>query len=548
MSSAPIDTDVLIVGLGPVGAALAGLLADAGLSSIAVERDTEVYPLPRAAHFDHEIMRLFQQLGLADAVLPHTRPAPVYEFRSASGEVLISLPDSTRPAPTGWAGGYMFNQPAVEIALRAKLAASPLVDVRLGCTFESLTQTADTVSAVVRGPNGAETITARYLIGCDGAWSPVREAIGGTLFDYQFDEPWLVIDVKVLGKGRTPRVNLQICDPARPTTCVLMGPGRHRWEFMLLPGETEEEVLEDAFIRERLAPWNCGDDIEIDRKAVYRFHGLVADAWRQGRVLLAGDSAHQMPPFAGQGMCSGLRDAANLAWKLKAVLKEGASETILDTYQAEREPHVRGYIELAIGMGKVVCTLDPAVAAQRDAGMLAAKESGVSPLPPAAAKPMEAGLILKGAPEAGAMFPQPWSEGPGRQGLDDVLGHGPWLIVDGPAPSAPPWLTLAHLTDPRLAPFRTALSTWLSARGVPAVLVRPDRYVFGTGEAAGLIDAFLEALSAPPCAPSVGGVYPRAGQRPDPGAATSPVKRDGGGDSLSSHARSAGEVAGGEAD
>ena len=491
------DADVLIVGLGPVGAALAGLLADAGLRSIAVERDTDVYPLPRAAHFDHEIMRLFQQLGLADAVLPHTRPAPAYEFRSASGEVLISLPDSSRPAPSGWAGGYMFNQPAVETALRAKLAASPLADVRLGHTFEGLRQENDHVSAVIRGPDGPATVTARYLVGCDGAWSPVREAIGGTLFDYQFDEPWLVIDVKVRGKGKTPRVNLQICDPARPTTCVLMGPGRHRWEFMLLPGETAEGMLDDGVIRDLLAPWNCGDDIEIDRKAVYRFHGLVANTWRKGRVLLAGDSAHQMPPFAGQGMCSGLRDAANLAWKLKAVLRDGASEAILDTYQQEREPHVRGYIELAIGMGKVVCTLDRAVAAERDAGMLAARESGVSPLPPAGAKPMEEGVILKGAPEAGAMFFQPWAAGPDRKGLDDILGQGAWLIVDGPAPRTLPWLTVASLADPRLAPFRDALSRWLSARGATAVLVRPDRYVFGTGEADGLVEAYAKALAIP---------------------------------------------------
>jgi 3-(3-hydroxy-phenyl)propionate hydroxylase len=489
------DCDVLIVGLGPVGAALAGLLADAGVSSVAVEKDVDVYPLPRAAHFDHEIMRLFQQLGVAEEVLRHARPAPAYEFRSASGELLIGLPDSSRPAPSGWAGGYMFNQPGIEAALRAKLAASPLVDVRLAHSFESLSQDAAGVTAVVRGPDGPSTVTARYLVGCDGAWSPVREAIGGALFDYQFDEPWLVIDVKVKGQGRVPRVNLQICDPARPTTCVLMGPGRHRWEFMLLPGESAEQVLDDAYIHGLLASWEVGDDIEIDRKAVYRFHGLVAQAWRDGRVLLAGDAAHQMPPFAGQGMCSGLRDAANLAWKFKAILKDGASDAILDTYQVEREPNVRGYIELAIGMGRVVCTLDPAVAAQRDAGMLAAREAGASPLPPGAAAPMADGLIAKGTAEAGAMFPQPWS-GPGadRQGLDDILGRGAWLIVDGPAPVAAS-LRAVSLADPLLAPFRDRLAAWLAERGVAGVLVRPDRYVFGAGPPLDLLAAYAKALS-----------------------------------------------------
>jgi 3-(3-hydroxy-phenyl)propionate hydroxylase len=170
----------------------------------------------------------------------------------------------------------------------------------------------------------------------------VRQAVGIGLFDYGFDEPWLVVDVKLQPGARAPDVNLQVCDPARPTTCVLSGPGRHRWEFMLLPGETSEDVLRDGFIESLLAPWDCGP-LEIERRAVYRFHGLVAETWRLGRVLLAGDAAHQMPPFAGQGLCSGLRDAANLAWKLDAVLGGRAHEALLDTYQPEREPHTRAH-------------------------------------------------------------------------------------------------------------------------------------------------------------------------------------------------------------
>ncbi|MDI1363952.1 MAG: bifunctional 3-(3-hydroxy-phenyl)propionate/3-hydroxycinnamic acid hydroxylase, partial [bacterium] len=360
-----LSCDVLIVGLGPVGATLASLLSDAGVDVIAIDKSTDVYPLPRAAHFDHEIMRVFQQLGLADEVLRHARPAVGYEFRSAQGEVLVDFGDmSAELAPSGWASGYMFNQPGLERALRAKLAKSAHARVFLGAAFERVTECTDAVEAQVAGPDGPFTVRARYLVGCDGAWSPVREAIGSRLDDLQFDEPWLVIDAIPRSGSNLPTVNLQICDPARPTTCVLMGPGRHRWEFMLLPGETTEQVLEEAFVTDLLGSWNV--DVEIERKAVYRFHGLVAETWRAGRVLIAGDAAHQTPPFAGQGMCAGIRDAANLAWKLAAVLHGDAADVLLDSYQVEREPNARAYIRLAIEMGRVVCTLDPQLALARN--------------------------------------------------------------------------------------------------------------------------------------------------------------------------------------
>lgn len=486
MTVGAMDTDVLIVGLGPVGAALAALLGDLGVRTLVVEKDQEVYPLPRAAHFDHEIMRLFQQLGVAEAVMAHARPAPVYEFRAADGAVLMLFDGPAKTASSGWRASYMFHQPGLENALRARLAGQAAVEVRLGYSFVEMAEDADRVRAVIEGPTGLEIVRARYVVGCDGASSPVRAAMGGELFDYGFDEPWLVVDARVEEGARTPDVNLQICDPERPTTCVLMGPGRHRWEFMLKPGETTEQALSDDFVLPLIATWDCGP-VALERRAVYRFHGLVAKTWRRGRVLLAGDAAHQMPPFAGQGMCSGLRDAANLAWKLAAVL-DGADEALLDTYQTEREPHVRAFIELAIHMGRVVCTLDPEAAAARDAAMLAQPQGAAPPTP---APPLGPGHVLAGAPGAGELFIQTWAEG---RGLDDILGPGPWLIArDGVANTS--GLTAVPLADPRLDGHREALSAWLAAhgpdgRGADAVLVRPDRYVFGAGDPAQLIDAW----------------------------------------------------------
>ena len=486
---ADFDCDVLIIGLGPVGATLAALLARAGVRTIALDKDAEVYPLPRAAHFDHEIMRIFQQLGIAEIVERHTRVAPAYEFRTADGQALLRF-EIPAHSPSGWAAGYMFHQPALEQALRDLLATLPAATMHTGWRYLSLDHDSLGVTATIETQTGRTTRRARYLVGCDGASSPVRGEVGGGMIDFQFDEPWLVIDARVLPGARTPEINLQICDPKRPTTCVLMGPGRHRWEFMLLPGETPEQALEDDFIQSLITPWDCGP-VELERKAVYRFHGLMANRWRNGRVLLAGDSAHQMPPFAGQGMCSGLRDAANLAWKLQAVLA-GAPEALLDTYQTERAPHVRAIIEQAIGMGRIVCTLDPVAASVRDRGMLAQQAAGARSLPPARPASLASGCVLAGTPAAGALFPQPTTEG---RRLDDVLDDRAWLLSRTAAPRVGDIATAMTLEDASLAPFRKALTDWLDRGGVDAVLVRPDRYVFGTGDPNVLAAAFAQQVT-----------------------------------------------------
>ncbi len=490
-----LECDVLIVGLGPVGATLAALLGRSGINTIVLDRETAIYPLPRAVHFDHEIMRLFQTLGIAEEVQRHARDLPAYEFRAANGELLMCLNPASN-TPSGWGSGYMFHQPGLEKALRDLLASLPNARTFLGCQFNGLEHDDDGVTAAVTGPDGQTTIRSRYLVGCDGASSAVRTAVGAGLTDLHFDEPWLVVDTRTLPGSRMPTVNLQICDPNRPTTCVLGGPGRHRWEFMLLPGETPESMLDDAVIEGLLAAWDCGPR-EIERKAVYRFHGLIADRWRSGRVLLAGDSAHQMPPFAGQGMCSGLRDAANLAWKLAAVLAGQANDALLDTYQSEREPHVRALIELAIGMGRVVCTLDRDAAAARDAGMVARREAGESPLPPLQPSPFTSGCILPETAGAGLPFPQPTQgDGPSRLRMDDALDTSAWLITRSPFAAPAQGLQIVDLKSDALKPFRASLEKWLASRDVEAVLVRPDRYVFGTGDPAFLKSAWIDALNS----------------------------------------------------
>lgn len=341
----------------------------------------------------------------------------------------------------------------------------------------------------------------RYLVGCDGTSSQVCEAIGGTLSDFVFDEPWLVLDVVVDPDNDPLPDNVQHCDPERPSTFIVMGANRRRFEFMLKPGETAEVMLTDAAIQSLIAPWQARGIREIERRAVYRFHALIADRWRSERVFLAGDAAHQMPPFAGQGMCSGMRDAAALAWRIALATGGKCGEWIFSTYQREREPHVRALTE----------------AAARDAQMLAARAAG-EPLPDISSPPLNIVFGLPSTPRAGERFFQPTvGKGADITRLDDVLGVGSWLISRiPPADLAAPGLRVIGLDDPALHPFRRSLADWLTTTGEEGVLVRADRYVFGTGDTAELMRSYAEQVAKAAIAPMTDG---RGDYGPDPQAA-----------------------------
>jgi len=484
------DCEVLIVGGGPTGITLGLFLQDAGVATIIAEKEQDIYPLPRGAHIDHEIVRILQNVGVADAVMATSKTGGRYDFLTADRQILLSF-DWTEPGASGWPYSNMIHQPSLEAALRKRLAAGHGARLHTQWAFQSMELDDGGVTARFATPDGEETIRARYIVGADGARSPVREAAGIAIDDLGFDEPWLVVDTIVHDPSRLPDRNLQICDPARPTTCVMMGNGRHRWEFMIKPGETTEDVLEDTFIADLLKPWNVEGAVSLERKAVYRFYARLAKQWRKGPVLLAGDAAHQMPPFAGQGMCSGMRDAANLWWKLAEVIQSGANDRLLDAYQAEREPNVRGIVDMAILMGRTVCVTDPAAAAERDAAMLADRAAGRSPDAQAGYPPISAGRILGGSAGAGAYFPQPWSNDEPALRLDDGTGAGAVLFSRGGTPPAGnSGVRVMDLADPAIAFARSAIEGWLVRHDADAVLVRPDHYVFGSGDPARLIAAW----------------------------------------------------------
>lgn len=474
------DCDVLIAGGGPVGVTLAILLARRGVKVIVAEKEAEIYPLPRAAHLDHESVRILQEADVADEVMATSRRAARYEFRNAKGKLLLCFDGADQIGPGGWPAANMIHQPSIEAALRRSLARQTNAALQTRWELKSFVDTGESIEAQVKTPDGNKPIRARYLIGADGARSPVREGAGIGLDDLNFEEPWLVVDVFVDDYERLPTANLQICNPERPTTCVLMGEGRHRWEFMILPGETPEQVSDDAFVERLLEPWDVKGAVRIERKAVYTFRARIADQWRKGRVLIAGDAAHQTPPFAGQGLCSGLRDAANLAWKLAAVVKGEAGDQLLDSYQPERSPNLRATIDMAIMMGRTVCTTSKWSAFMRDMKIGLGRILGKLPDRPAEYPPISTGAILAGSTAAGSYFPQPISSDGSR--MDNKLGVGHWVISQD------------DLDQPEFVPFADTLSEWLAKNEADAVLVRSDKYVFGTGTRDELLASWYRVL------------------------------------------------------
>ena len=315
------DADVAIVGYGPVGQTLTALLAARGHSVAVYERYPDLYDLPRAVYFDDEIKQVWQALGVVDEIADDLLPVDAYEWFGADGERILRLAHP-EVGPSGWASGYLFYQPSLERALDRAVRALPSARVHQGWNVEALEQAGDHVALTVRHER-EERVRARYVVGADGANSLVRQAAGIAFDDQGFAERWLVVDLRpddmeALSWLPSP---CQWCDPVRPHMHSRNGRRHRRFEFMLLPGECAEDFADEERVWELLAPWFTPTDGVLVRRAVYEFRGRLASTMRAGRVLLAGDAAHTMPPFMGQGLCSGVRDAANLAWRLDLVLR-----------------------------------------------------------------------------------------------------------------------------------------------------------------------------------------------------------------------------------
>jgi 3-(3-hydroxy-phenyl)propionate hydroxylase len=512
------DYDVIISGYGPVGQVAANLLGQRGYRVAVFETATSIYNLPRAAHFDAEVMRIFQAIGLAEEVMPACAPIRGMHSISANGEKLFRFDVPEGVGPNGWQASFMFYQPDLEAALQRGVKRFPNVEVYQGhevlvvhSSKGSRSQPdmgEDGIRVSVRDlASGAErTVSARYLWGCDGARSLTRKAAGIELEDLGFDQPWLVVDTLLKRDVLDlPDVCHQVCDPARPVTYVPSAGSHRRWEFMLMPGEDPAEMERAESVHRLLAPWVTPDDAEIIRAVVYSFHALIANGYRRGPIFILGDAAHQMPPFLGQGMCAGIRDARNLVWKLDLVRAGIASDALLDTYFPERAPHVRAIITRAVAAGRIIQATDPAVAEARDRMFLAAEKrdftvgdegSGIEMKMPGIAAGVLDPCPAEGSP-VGQLFPQAVSAD-GRR-TDDLLGPGFALVAGADDHTLDANVLAAwECLSPAIVRITSAddpgghLSAWLDANGV--TVVRPDRYVYGVARCEEDLIRLAEAL------------------------------------------------------
>ncbi|WP_321839359.1 bifunctional 3-(3-hydroxy-phenyl)propionate/3-hydroxycinnamic acid hydroxylase MhpA [Paraburkholderia bannensis] len=516
--------DVVVVGYGPVGQTLAILLGQRGYQVAVYERWPSLYPLPRAVFHDHEIRRVFHAMGIGQDVESISQPSATYQWFNADWKTLVEIDWSSESISDGPVG-YLFNQPSLEALLDRKAKSVASVAVHQGWEAIELHERADhcelTLERVtmqdgkVTRSGEMQTVKAKYVIGADGANSFVRKASGIAFEDLGFQEDWLVIDLKPNEgvKLNVPDIG-QWCNPARPTTMVPGGPGYRRWEFMRLPHETREDMQRPEKVWELLSPWVGPDQATLVRYALYTFRSLIADNWRKGRVLIAGDAAHQMPPFMGQGMCSGLRDAWNLAWRLDLVLRDVAAPALLDGYTPERRPQVRAVIDASIAMGQVVCTSDLQKAAERDAAYLA---GNVPPLPPFPG--LTDGLIVHAQNSAdGGIAGQLSVHGQVRNGsttmrYDEAVPTGFHLIGLDIDPltylSEAARTALVRLGARTIGVTRDASKVvanrvlydvsgkyqqFFAQHDAKVVIVRPDYYVFGAAHTAEEANALVAAL------------------------------------------------------
>ncbi|MFP2928428.1 bifunctional 3-(3-hydroxy-phenyl)propionate/3-hydroxycinnamic acid hydroxylase [Pyxidicoccus sp. 3LG] len=513
-----MQVDVIISGCGPVGALTGNLLGLMGVKTLLLERDTAPHGEPRAFSCDDEGLRIYQATGLWDVLRKDMRETRFAEYVGGSGKRFAEIHTGETDFGFGHTPLWFFHQPLLERELRNGLKRFPHVELRQGMAVERVEQDASGVTVRCRDAmTGVEhSVRARYLLACDGARSAVRKALGIQMSGKAYGEPWLAVSGSI--KGEAPEICRFVCDPHRPAFVATGAVNQLRWEFMMLPGETREELERPETIAKLIAPYIDPSRVHIERAQVYTFHCLNAARWREGNVFLLGDAAHTMPPFMGQGLVSGLRDASNIAWKLKRVLHGQAPESLLNTYEQERRPHVAAVQQLCVKVGHLFLARNRWVAAARDALMRTVQriprvrrfiEGFEFKQPPL----HEQGYYFSGqndgdkkATAEGTYFPQPRVrlESGEEVLLDDTLGNDFTVLCrhDASAAELDSARALAESLGGRLLTFRPTeddaqakaeapavvdvtgkLTEWFSRYTADVVVLRPDRFVFGAVKA-----------------------------------------------------------------
>ena len=461
--------DVVIVGCGPTGATLGLLLANAGIKTCILEKARDIYPLPRAVHFDDEIMRIFQNADIAETLAPCLHVNAGMQFLDQEGTTLLNWPRSQQITQQGWHASYRVHQPDLEMILREKLKQVASVELKTEMEVVDIKNEGEQLCVRARdlGTGHTEEMTAHYLVGCDGANSFVRRLLPQGIEDLGFQQRWLVIDVILkLDMPQLGEYTLQYCDPKFPMT-YCRNPGfRRRWEMAIDETLSDEVVQDHNRIWQILEKWVTPECAKIERTAVYQFRSILAEHWREGRVMIAGDAAHLTPPFMGQGMCAGIRDASNLAWKLTSCLENGHNDILLSTYEEERKPHVRKFIETAVQLGELICSKAPEQALSTFAPDAVEKNAMKSLTPPLGQSKLSR-LVGTSMPLVGTLFGQPWSLS-GRK-MDEIFPYQPILISSKPIKES--LYPVASSKDfPELGEILAELN-WAGA------LIRPDRYI-----------------------------------------------------------------------
>lgn len=509
--------DVAIVGYGPVGQALATLLGRRGWHVVAFDRQAGLYPLPRACHLDHEAMRILQAMGVADEIEAAIAPAREYLLLRADLSVISDLPRGWE-TPSGWESSYHFYQPDIEGVFDDAAKSTPGVTVRQATAVRSVEDRGDHVVLGVDAAEGTrETVTARFVIGADGANGVVASEAGIGREDLGFEATWVVVDVLMRDGFEDPTVpdTGQVLDPAQPRHMAWLGGRHYRWEFMIVDGSDPAEAAAPDRAWAKISRWVDPEAAELKRSTAYTFRSLLSNTFNRGRVLLAGDAAHLMPPFMGQGMVSGLRDAATLTWMLDLVLRDEAPLGFLDAYTESRRPHAEAYIVESMRVGQMVCETDPERARRRDAELEARTES------PPPFQPRVGGGYVAGA-LGGRLSVQPRVANEGNRLLDDVLGsrfallsvdaadlHG---LADASVAALDRFGVVRALVHPEgtepadgrapadgvraLVEVGDRFTRWLRDADASWTLVRPDGYVYDAGTGRARLEASIAGLAA----------------------------------------------------
>ena len=531
MNATAAAFDVVIVGFGPVGATAANLLGGSGLRVAVFDASAGIYDKPRAIVADHEMLRTLQTCGLPGDLSDYVCPYPGSNYIGVEGEVIRKFHALPPPYPLGWPSSATFIQPELEGLLRRGAAQHPSVSIFLRHELTALRHDDDIAQLKVQDleRDAQHAFTARYVLACDGARSSVRKTLDIAMEDLDFDEEWAVMDAWLTRPTELPETSIQYCQPIRPRTFCLGPRNLRRWELKLLPGEKAEDFATEEQLLAKLRPFVDVDALQIWRAAVYRFHALIARQWQDGCVFLLGDAAHQTPPFSGQGLCSGIRDVANLAWKIRHVEELGLNRTLLATYQVERAPHFRTVVSRSKEIGKIVGELDEQAARRRDRSMREALESGRTSIYRTSHIPhLTEGLLWRTdgvvAPPAGTLFVQPHvrDEAQRERRLEDALKPRFLLVSGTREPQA--WLTedlqriwrrlgaqrvvIAHGGDALygvasadaevldVVETGDVFRSWLEQHSAPIAIVRPDRYVYGVARSARELAAMVQTLAA----------------------------------------------------